>query len=309
MKPVYFPFTGIYEPNMRVLTSFFKKITFDIPEVCGYPEGIDEYRVSGFADVRMVKTDMDNDIDMFCQEYVNIANMHGKGNLDYLKMSQDIIPFRNEFSKDAIRSDIKKVGKPEKKRDPLFDALAFLKISHENDQHNYEIDQKIRCLDKSNREMLESLTDKDSDTYLEPGIHTARTSAFKPGQVKSSQRLTAWSLMFHAEIAKKSDVKDKVFVTDSNDVFDLVLSEAVDYNMLIDCDGVNPDHELITSLAEAFKAGRMEKLAADLSSKSFKSSADCYQFQVAKVKPGDSARLPGGQRWTDIMVCLINPSY
>jgi len=270
MKPVYLPFTYVTETQIKKIQSLFEDVCVYIPHVCvksGHDRKTD---IPGYMDVKTVSTKMDQEIYHFCREYMDLGNLHGKRSLDFLKASTNTIPFWNEFSQDRIRSEIRQGDVKQRSRDPLFDALAFLKMAHEFDRSHFDIEQKLGDLDVSRKKMIQNLSqdpvyDVSEDIQM-PEISDTQAAGFSPGMYKTHQRLMSWNLMYEHEISMSPETEETFFVTDSRHVFEQVLGDSCICEKPVISGRFKPSEDLSVLLQDSLDKGDFISLEPLISS-------------------------------------------
>jgi hypothetical protein len=208
MKPIYFPFTCIFDLSAEIISAIFGQIVVYRPSSKNPPEMMQELAKRGILDIQIpVKKDK-NKLDAILKDYKSWLNLHlgdKQGMTAFFKTHADKIPFFDDTITAQIKADIRKKVRPEQpetKPDPLFNARIFLCIAQEFDAQNWEINQKLF--------MVEGLPE-----CYDPGAYD------DPGAYMTADRIKAWALLMQHD-----NQGSGLFITGSSSAFDYLIDIA-----------------------------------------------------------------------------------
>ncbi len=233
MKPIYFPFTYIFDLSAETISAIFGQTVVYRPSSKNPPEMMQELAKTGVIDIRMpVKKDK-NKLDAILKDYKSWLNLHlgdKQGMTAFFKTHADKIPFFDDTITAQIRADIRKKVRPEQpetKPDPLFNARIFLSIAQEFDAQNWEINQQLFLVEEMQQKLIENIKGEIDSLHIEnaendlPESCDPPISDDDPGAYMTADRIKAWALLMQHD-----NQGSGLFITDSSSSFDYLIDKA-----------------------------------------------------------------------------------
>ena len=238
MKPVYFPFTCIFDLSAETISAIFGQTVVYRPSSKNPPEMMQELAKTGVIDIRMPVKKDENKLDAILKDYKSWLNLHlgdKQGMTGFFKTHADKIPFFDDTITAQIKADIRKKVRPEQpetKPDPLFNARIFLCIAQEFDAQNWEINQKLFMVDKMQQKLIENIKGEIDSSYIENAENNLLESCDlpecydpgaydDPGAYMTADRIKAWALLMQHD-----NQGSGLFITDSSSAFDYLIDKA-----------------------------------------------------------------------------------
>ncbi len=230
MKPIFFPFTFLSDPGVDLLKRFFDKTIIYQPaseKICdpiqrGANEGVLEIYAPVGGDERRLES--------LLKEYRQWLDRQKGSEMTFFKTRLfdsfciDTVPGFSDTSTSQIKSEIKKMGKPEtsQRPDPLFTARFFLWVAQEFDMQHYDINRDLEIFRNMEKELFSDIIgENENNAPIPKTIENVITE--DPGQFKTFQRLTAWLKLFEQDPVEPDENGNTLLITKSRAVLDYLL--------------------------------------------------------------------------------------
>jgi len=226
MKPIYFPFTCIFDLSAEMISAIFGQPVVYRPSSKNPFEIMQELAKRGVIDIRIPVKKDENKLNAILKNYKSWSNLHlgdKRGMTTFFKTHADKIPFFDDTITPQIKADIrKKLGQkqPEVKPDPLFNARIFLHIAQEFDAQNWEINQKLFMVDKMQQNLIENIKGEIDSSFVENAANNLSES-YDPGAYMTADRINAWALLMQHDPQKSG-----LFITDSSSAFEHLIDKS-----------------------------------------------------------------------------------
>ena len=238
MKPIYFPFTCIFDLSAETISAIFGQIVVYRPSSKNPPEMMQELAKTGVIDIRMPVKKDENKLDAILKDYKSWLNLHlgdKQGMTAFFKTHANKIPFFDDTITAQIKADIRKKlrqKQPETKPDPLFNARIFLSIAQEFDTQNWEINQKLFMVEEMQQKLIENIKGEIDSSYIENAENNLPESCDlpesydpgaydDPGAYMTANRIKAWALLMQHDPQGSG-----LFITDSSSAFEYLIDKA-----------------------------------------------------------------------------------
>jgi hypothetical protein len=233
MKPIYFPFTCIFDLSAEIIPAIFGQIVLYRPSSQNLSETMQKLAKTGAIDIQIPVKKDENKLDAILKDYKSWVNLHlgdKQGMTAFFKTHADKIPFFDDTITAQIRADIKKKTQqkqPETKPDPLFNARIFLSIAQEFDAQNWEINQKLFMVEEMQQKLIENIEGEIDSLHIEnaennlPGSYDPPISDDDSGAYMTADRIKAWALLMQHD-----NQGSGLFITDSSSAFDYLIDKA-----------------------------------------------------------------------------------
>ena len=238
MKPIYFPFTCIFDLSAETVSAIFGQTVVYRPSSKNLPEIMQKLAKREVIDIRIpIKKDEDK-LDVILKEHKSWLNLHlgdKRGMTAFFKTHADKIPFFDDTITAQIRADIKKKTQqkqPETKFDPFFNARIFLHIAQEFDAQNREINQKLFMVDKMQQNLIENIKGEIDGSHIENAENNLHES-YDPGAYMTADRINAWALLMQHDQQESG-----LFITSSSSVFDYLIDKASLAEIIVDFESI-----------------------------------------------------------------------
>lgn len=238
MKPIYFPFTCIFDLSAEIISVIFGQTVIYSPSSNNPPEMMQELAKRGVIDIRIpVKRD-ESKLDAILKDYKSWLNLHlgdKRGMTAFFKTHADKIPFFDDTITAQIMADIRKKlrqKQPETKPDPLFNARIFLQIAQEFDTQNWEINQKLFMVEEMQQNLIENIKGEIDSSYIENAKNNLPES-YDPGAYMTADRIKAWALLMQHDQQVSG-----LFVTNSSSAFEYLIDKASRVEIIINFDSM-----------------------------------------------------------------------
>lgn len=257
MKPIYFPFTCIFDLSAETISTIFGQIVVYRPSSKNLPEMMQESAKRGAIDIRIpVKRD-ESELDAILKDYKSWLNLHlgdKRGMTAFFKTHADKIPFFDDTITAQIRADIKKKTRqkqPETKPDTLFNARIFLSIAQEFDAQNWEINQKLFMVDALQHKLIENIKGAIDSLYIEPqkqeltpllaaGLasesydpESYEPKSYDQGAYMTADRIKSWALLMQHDQQESG-----LFITNSSSAFEHLIAKASQAEIIVGFDSM-----------------------------------------------------------------------
>ncbi|MDI6686900.1 MAG: hypothetical protein QME06_01635 [Desulfobacterales bacterium] len=226
MKPIYFPFTCIFDLSAEMISAIFGQPAVYCPSSKNLPETMQELAKTEVIDIRIPAKNDENKLDAILKEYQSWLNLHlgdKRGMTSFFKTHADKIPFFNDTFTAQIKADIRKKlqqKQPEIKPDPLFNARIFLSIAQEFDDQNWEINQKLFMVDKMQQDIIENIKGEFEDSFVK-NAENSLPESYDPGAYMTAERIKAWVLLMQHDPQESG-----LFITNSSSAFEYLIDKA-----------------------------------------------------------------------------------
>lgn len=238
MKPIYFPFTCIFDLSAETISAIFGQTVVYRPSSKNLPEIMQGLAKRGAIDIRIpVKRD-ESELDAILKDHKSWLNLHlgdKRGMTAFFKTHADKIPFFDDTITAQIRADIRKKlrqKQPETKPDPLFNARIFLDIAQEFDTQNQEINQKLFMVDKMQQNLIENIKGEIDSSYIKNAENNLPGS-YDPGAYMTADRIKAWALLMQHDQHGSG-----LFITDSKSAFEYLINKASQAEIMVGFDSM-----------------------------------------------------------------------
>jgi hypothetical protein len=243
MTPIYMPFTHISAETAWALALVFEEVTLYQTWAQKPVHTISRWIEKGFIAPRIPVKGADAKIDTVIQRYHTWAesNSHMGGfDTAFLKTRLETIPFFDDTATSQIRSDIQKGPDARKDlsgnylpRDPLFEALVFLRMAEEYDAKNEEIDTDLSYHDALEKDLMRQLHG-EKDVSQQVPSQSRQKPPTDPGSVMTAERIRCW-LKLYASDKHGYDL----FVTDSPSVVEFLEGDTGDLMIVPGFEGLS----------------------------------------------------------------------
>jgi len=246
MKPIYFPFTCIFDLSAEIISAIFGQTVIYSPSSNNPPEMMQELAKRGVIDIRIPVKKDENKLNAILKDHKSWLNLHlgdKRGMTAFFKTHADKIPFFDDTITAQIRADIKKKTQqkqPEPKPDPLFNARIFLHIAQEFDTQNWEINQKLFLVDKMQQNLIENIKGEIDSSYIENAENNLPNNlpnnllrAYDPGAYMTADRIKAWALLMQHDQQESG-----LFITDSKSAFEYLIDKASQTEIIVGFDSM-----------------------------------------------------------------------
>jgi hypothetical protein len=218
MKTTFFPFTDISQPLLAAATAVFERLLLYRPSRLEPAGDLQAWVDRGALEIRIPVQGDEDRLGVLLQEYRQLAEFRGGGDLGRFKGRQEEIPFFDDQSPLKLRAEILGQGVGAKRgpdpADALFQARVFLQMAQAFDRQQHELQQALAAIDDRQQAMLRELGDYEK---LPPGASRRTAPAPDPGAHMTAERLAAW-----ARLALQAPPNDAVLLTGSPAVWDLL---------------------------------------------------------------------------------------
>ena len=250
MKPIYFPFTCIFDLSAEIISAIFGQIVLYRPSSKNFSEMMQKLAERGAIDIQIPVKKDENKLDAILKDYKSWLNLHlgdKQGMTGFFKTHADKIPFFDDTITAQIRADIKKKTQQkqtETKPDPLFNARIFLSIAQEFDTQNWEINQKLFMVEEMQQKLIENIKGEIDSFYIENAENNLLKSCDlpksydpgaydDPGAYMTADRIKAWALLMQHD-----NQGSGLFITDSSSAFDYLIDKASRAEIIIRFDSI-----------------------------------------------------------------------
>ncbi|MBU4345629.1 MAG: hypothetical protein L6247_04395 [Desulfobacteraceae bacterium] len=243
MKPIYFPFTCIFDLSAEMISAIFGQTVIYRPSSNNPPEMMQELAKRGAINIRMPVKKDENKLNAILKDYKSWLNLHlgdKRGMTLFFKTHADKIPFFDDTFTAQIRADIRKntqQKQPEIKPDPLFNARIFLCIAQEFDTQNWEINQKLFMVDKMQQNLIENIKGEIDSSYIENAENNLPESyepeSYDQGAYMTAERIKAWALLMQHDQQESG-----LFITNSSSAFEHLIDKASQAEIIVGFDSM-----------------------------------------------------------------------
>ena len=266
MKPIYFPFTCIFDLSAETISAIFGQTVVYRPSSKNPPEMMQELAKKGAIDIQIPVKKDENKLDAILKDYKSWLNLHlgdKRGMTAFFKTHADKIPFFDDTITAQIKADIRKKLQPEQpetKPDPLFNARIFLSIAQEFDTQNWEINQKLFMVEEMQQKLIENIKGEIDSSYNEnaennlPESCDLSGSYNDPGAYMTADRINAWSLLMQHDPQGSG-----LFITDSSSAFEYLIDKASQTEITVGFDSI-PLQKNSVEKADKWRDNFMEQL-------------------------------------------------
>lgn len=308
MKPIYFPYTYVTDPFMRVCKNFFPKIGALQMSVNRVPEAMSKWAEQGKLDIQAPDEESSRIFDKILADAENWSQHQRGGLSSFLKAYGDKIPFFDSSSISQIRQDIRKTYHSENKETHLkiemLRAGLFLQMAQDFDINNTWISQKLHLQESLERNLFKDLKgDEDDDRIFMEIKNTVEVDNRLDFMLM--ERLKAW---LHIVSSRDTDEVD-LFLTNHLSVINLIEEYLTESRTImlaatfppVDQDEVNRQkrQEELAHYFQQLQSSPVEKLKASGLLERYPRDAgdpECLQlYLLAGVKPENFAQavMPG----------------
>ncbi|MBC8199914.1 MAG: hypothetical protein H8E80_07720 [Desulfobacteraceae bacterium] len=243
MKPIYFPFTYIFDLSAETISSIFGQTVIYRPSSKNLPEMMQESAKRGAIDIRIPVKKDESKLNAALKDYKSWLNLHlgdKRGMTAFFKTQADKIPFFDDTITAQIRADIKKKTQqkqPETKPDTLFNARIFLAIAQEFDAQNWEINQKLFMVDELQQKLIENIKGEIDSSYIKNAENNLHKSydpeSYDQGAYMTADRIKAWALLMQHDQQGSG-----LFITDSKSAFECLIDKASQSEIIVGFDSM-----------------------------------------------------------------------
>ncbi|NQT10715.1 MAG: hypothetical protein HQ573_06050 [Desulfobacteraceae bacterium] len=243
MKPIYFPFTCIFDLSAEMISAIFGQTVIYRPSSNNPPEMMQELAKREALDIRIPVKKDENKLNAILKDYKSWLNLHlgdKRGMTAFFKTQADKIPFFDDTITAQIRADIRKKTQqkqPEAKPDPLFNARIFLCIAQEFDTQNWEINQKLFMVDKMQQNLIENIKGEIDSSYIENAENNLPESyepeSYDQGAYMTAERIKAWALLMQHDQQESG-----LFITNSSSAFEHLIDKASQAEIIVGFDSM-----------------------------------------------------------------------
>lgn len=237
---IFFPFTHITEIQFNTLFSFFPAISYfpanaDFKLNPGLQKLYEQQKIHPFFSSSRVIEEVERKI----EEYIAWAQIH-KGNEHNLKaLFKDNPYFTSETNVTAIKSQIK--GHRDLKenaltRESIEHDLLFLKMAHQSDRQNEQIDLELQSLDRNCETLFSTL--RGTAASNRDGNARKTGPAADSGATMTQERIRSWAACMSRHMDSKTGEGNPLFVTTSEAVFEYLESNCKDVVNALDIDTI-----------------------------------------------------------------------
>jgi hypothetical protein len=230
MKPIYFPFTFISEPELKDISIFFPQTVIYQPSSEKIPEFIKKSADKGLLEIHAPFGGDETRFDSIVREYRQWVEHHRGSETTFFKTrifdSIDIepIPMYSDNSTTQIKYNIKK-GHGEnqpKKPDEEFTARLFLLIAQEFDIQQYEFKKDFQHFQIMENKFFSNI--REEDEFSETNIKNLKSVIVDDvGSNKTGQRLSAWLKIFEHEPVAPDEFGSGLFITSSHSILEYIM--------------------------------------------------------------------------------------
>ncbi|MDO9567739.1 MAG: hypothetical protein Q7J15_13525 [Candidatus Desulfaltia sp.] len=238
MKPIYFPFTCIFDVSAEMISAIFGQPVVYRPSSKNLPEIMQELAKTEAIDIRIPVKKDENKLDAMLKEYKSWLNLHlgdKRGMTSFFKTHADKIPFFDDTFTAQIKADIRKntqQKQPEVKPDPLFNARIFLAIAQEFDAQNWEINQKLFMVDKMQQDIIKNIKGEIDSSFVE-NAENSLLESYDPGAYMTADRIKAWALLMQHDPQESG-----LFITNSSSAFEYLIDKASRTEIIVSFDSI-----------------------------------------------------------------------
>jgi len=238
MKPIYFPFTCIFDLSAEMISAIFGQPVVYRPSSKNLPEIMQELAKTEAIDIRIPVKNDENKLNAILKEYKSWLNLHigdKRGMTSFFKTHADKIPFFDDTFTTQIKTDIRKKlqqKQPEIKLDPLFNAKIFLAIAQEFDAQNWEINQKLFMVDKMQQDLIENIKGEIDSSFVE-NAENSLPESYDPGAYMTVNRIKAWALLMQHDPQETG-----LFITNSSSAFEYLIDKASRTEIIVSFDSI-----------------------------------------------------------------------
>jgi len=241
---LFFPFTHITRKQLNTILAFFPSFQY-LPGSLNFKHDqvLQElFEQDQIHPVFLSPEELET-VEQKVEQYQTWARIH-KGNEANLKSLLKENPyFTSDTNVTAIKAQIK--GGKKDKREPdaalsiesaLQHNLLFLKIAQLCDEQNERIDLELKDLSTNRDKLISNLRGIESPSNQ---VENNNVDASKDlGAMMTRERIFAWSSCMAAKGELKQDVKNLMFITTSEAVFDYLESNSKDVINALDIDKI-----------------------------------------------------------------------
>jgi hypothetical protein len=239
MKPIYFPFTYIFDLSAETISAIFGQTVVYLPSSKNLPEMMQESAKRGVINIRIPVKKDESKLNAILKDHKSWLNLHlgdKRGMTAFFKTHADKIPFFDDTITAQIRADIKKKTQqkqPETMPDPLFNARIFLHIAQEFDAQNWEINQKLFMVDKMQQKLIENIKGEIDSSYIK-NTENNLPGPCDPGVYMTANRIKAWTLL-----VQHDQQESGLFITNSSSAFDYLIDKSSQAEIIVDFDSIS----------------------------------------------------------------------
>lgn len=197
MKPVYFPFTYLSQPQLSALGACFDKIVVYQPTHHPLAPEMSRRADEGFLHIRVPGPADSDRIEKAIEDYRKWAQDHQGTPLSFFSTRDGTIPFFDSNSVSRIRSGIrgyKRETPSDQDAQDLIEARLFLSMAQQFDRHRAEVTHDLQSVLEAEKSLIGDLKpDAAENTGVPPSPMGAPAPADDTYMV--GQRLKAWALL------------------------------------------------------------------------------------------------------------------
>lgn len=224
MKPVYFPYTYLNETTAGALNTCFDSVRLYQPSRLTPPVHNQRWVESGFVDLRVPFESGAEILRRKLTEYRNWVDSHRGGQIDFLKLQSDRVPFFGESSVAQIKADIRE-NHPANEWDPVFRARLFLQIAQEFDMQTEELNLKIALLAAAEQDIFKHIRG-DEGREQRPLQAAGPPEDEHRSEYMWRERLTAWCHLYLKGPLANESAETEMFITTSRPLMTFLLEES-----------------------------------------------------------------------------------